>query len=118
MKVLVIGAGIGGLATAIALKRKGINVEVYEAAPAIKEAGSGIWMATNALNVLERLGIAQEIKAAGRDLGWIVARDTHDRILLSMNLDRVKKKFGHGTTAIHRGKLQEICIGTQASKRS
>lgn len=108
MKVLVIGAGIGGLATAIALKRKGINVEVYEAAPAIKEAGSGIWMATNALNVLERLGIAQEIKAAGRDLGWIVARDTHDRILLSMNLDRVKKKFGHGTTAIHRGKLQEI----------
>ena len=103
MKVLVIGAGIGGLTTAIALKRKRLEVEVYEAAPEIKEAGSGIWMATNALNVLERLGVAQEVKAAGRDLGEIVIRDTRDRILLSMKLDRVKKKFGNGTPAIHRG---------------
>ncbi|MFL5730261.1 MAG: FAD-dependent monooxygenase [Cytophagaceae bacterium] len=108
MKAIIIGAGIGGLTTAIALQKKGIEVEVYEAAPEIKEAGAGIWVATNAMTVMQRLGLDQEIKSAGKDLGRIAVCDTKDKIIQEIHLDKVKKKFIHGTTAIHRAKLQQI----------
>ena len=42
MKITIIGAGIGGLTTAIALKQKGFEVEIFEASEDFKKAGSGI----------------------------------------------------------------------------
>ena len=44
MKVIIIGGGIGGLSLAIALQRKNIPFEIYEATPVLQEAGAGIWM--------------------------------------------------------------------------
>ncbi len=44
MKAVVIGGGIGGLATAIALQQKGIETDVYEAAPELQPVGKGIWV--------------------------------------------------------------------------
>jgi thioredoxin reductase len=49
MKVLVIGGGIGGLAAAVALRRKGFVADVYEAAPELRPVGKGIWVPTNAI---------------------------------------------------------------------
>ncbi|MFM8485585.1 MAG: FAD-dependent oxidoreductase, partial [Bacteroidota bacterium] len=50
-KGIIIGGGIGGLTTAIALRKAGMDVLVCEQAPALREAGAGIWMAPNALQV-------------------------------------------------------------------
>src|SRR6187401_1475183 len=66
MKVIIIGGGIGGLTTAIALQQRGIEYEVYEAAPELREIGAGIWVPPNAMNVFERLGIAEKIRRAGK----------------------------------------------------
>ena len=55
MRILIIGGGIGGLTTAIALQQKGIETEVYEAAPELQAVGKGIWVPTNAVIVLQRL---------------------------------------------------------------
>jgi 2-polyprenyl-6-methoxyphenol hydroxylase-like FAD-dependent oxidoreductase len=65
MKCAVIGAGIGGLTAAIALRQKGIDVKVYEAAPEIKPLGAGIVMATNAMLIFQRLGISEKIQSTG-----------------------------------------------------
>src|SRR3954465_4637876 len=63
MRVLIAGAGIGGLAAAAALLRHGIGVEVYEQAKELKEVGAGVQLAPNGTRVLSALGIGPELKA-------------------------------------------------------
>ncbi|KAJ7472753.1 FAD/NAD(P)-binding domain-containing protein [Mycena latifolia] len=60
LKVLVVGAGIGGLAAAIALRRNGHLVEIFEASEIKTEVGAGIGVQVNALRVLERWGLRKE----------------------------------------------------------
>jgi salicylate hydroxylase len=55
--VAIIGAGIGGLAAALALRQIGCDVHVYEQAPELTEVGGGINMGPNAVRVLQRLGL-------------------------------------------------------------
>jgi salicylate hydroxylase len=62
---LIIGGGIAGLTAAIALRQRGLAVQVCEAAPHILPVGAGIWMAPNAMQVFDRLGLAQRIDALG-----------------------------------------------------
>src|SRR4051794_32944924 len=64
-RALVIGAGIAGLATAIALQRAGRDVLVLERAPQLREVGAGISLWPNAVRALRRLGIGDAVEAAG-----------------------------------------------------
>lgn len=61
-KVAVVGAGIGGLAAALALLKSGIDVEVYEQAPELKEVGAGIQISSNGTRVLYALGLEEALK--------------------------------------------------------
>lgn len=63
MRILVVGAGIGGLTTAIALSRLGIDAQIYEQAGALREVGAGIGLMANALSVLDVLGLGGNIRA-------------------------------------------------------
>ena len=63
MRVLVAGGGIGGMAAALALLRRGIDVEVYEQAKELKEVGAGVQLAANGTRVLYALGVGDELKA-------------------------------------------------------
>src|SRR5688500_590520 len=56
-RVAVVGAGIGGLAAALALARRGAVVEVFEQAEALTEVGAGIQISPNGVAVLEALGL-------------------------------------------------------------
>lgn len=61
--VTVIGAGIGGLAAALALAQRGFAVQVCEQAPAITEVGAGIQVSPNGMAVLRGLGVAEAVRA-------------------------------------------------------
>jgi salicylate hydroxylase len=63
VRVLIAGAGIGGLTAALALLRKGLDVEVYEQAPELREVGAGVQLSANGTRVLYALGIGEELKA-------------------------------------------------------
>lgn len=67
MKVLIAGGGIGGLAAAAALLQRGIDVEVYEQAPELKEVGAGIQISPNGNRVLDALGVFQRLKELSCD---------------------------------------------------
>ncbi len=62
---IVVGAGIGGLATAVALARAGVEVRVFERAPALTEVGAGLSLWPNALRALDSLGLGDAVRAAG-----------------------------------------------------
>lgn len=91
-KVLVVGAGIGGLSTAIALRRIGWSVTVCERAPVLQEIGAGISLWANALSALDHLGVGDAVRsvaqrceagefrrADGRKLLSVAYRDFEDR---------------------------------------
>jgi len=61
-RIAVIGAGIGGLATALALLRRGLDVEVYEQAPQLGEVGAGIQISSNGTRVLYALGLEEALR--------------------------------------------------------
>jgi salicylate hydroxylase len=63
MRVLIAGGGIGGLSAALALIRKGCEVEVYEQACELKEVGAGLQLSPNGTRVLYALGVGEELRA-------------------------------------------------------
>ncbi|MBL7817399.1 MAG: FAD-dependent monooxygenase [Saprospiraceae bacterium] len=111
MKIAIIGGGIGGLTTAIALQQKGFtDITVYEAAPEIKAVGAGLWIAANAIIVFDRLGIADQVKAAGNILQSAGLGNHKGEILSKIDFTKIIQRYGNGTVAIHRGKLQQILM--------
>jgi 2-polyprenyl-6-methoxyphenol hydroxylase-like FAD-dependent oxidoreductase len=105
---IIIGAGIGGLTTAIALAQKGINVKIYERANEIKEVGAGIWVAPNGMKVFEKLGIVNDILKAGKTLKKISVVDLNYKPISVINEENFINKHKYGTVAIHRAVLQKI----------
>src|SRR5262245_24888811 len=63
-RVLIAGAGIGGLTAAACLIKAGHDVQIFEQAPALTEVGAGIQISANAMHVLNDLGLAEAISAA------------------------------------------------------
>jgi 6-hydroxynicotinate 3-monooxygenase len=64
LSIAVIGAGMGGLAAAAALRRAGLDVTVYEQAPLFSRLGAGIQIGCNAMKVLRRFGLEPALRAA------------------------------------------------------
>ncbi len=65
MRILVVGAGIGGLAAALALRQQGFDVQVYEQASVLREVGAGLAISPNDVKVLHWLGLAVSLRSAG-----------------------------------------------------
>lgn len=68
MKIGIIGGGITGLTTALALQKLGISSVVYEQAVDLNEVGARIWLQPNAVKILDWLGIKDVIKKQGNEL--------------------------------------------------
>lgn len=64
-KIIIAGAGIAGLTAAIGLHRVGIQVEVYERATALTQAGTALSIWPNALAALNRIGLAEAVASIG-----------------------------------------------------
>jgi len=84
---LVVGGGIGGLATALALRHHGAQVTVLEQADALREVGAGLQISPNGLCVLRALGLEDAARAAGLALQSVSLRDENDgREVLALDL--------------------------------
>jgi 2-polyprenyl-6-methoxyphenol hydroxylase-like FAD-dependent oxidoreductase len=115
MKTLVIGGGIAGLSTAIALEQAGIPCEVFESAPEFREVGAGIWMAPNAMQVFQHLGIADLVARGGFPLRAGELATDKGEVISTMSMEEIARELAgggewHSTVAIHRGRLQRILL--------
>jgi salicylate hydroxylase len=108
MRVLVIGGGIGGMATSIALEQAGFDPLVLERAPELTEIGSGIGMQANAMRVLERLGAAGVVRGSGVrvDVGeW--RRLDDGRTIFTQDYAGMATRYGDVYICMHRADLLE-----------
>lgn len=108
MKIAIIGGGIGGLTTALALKQNGQEVTVYESATEIKPVGAGIIMANNAMQVFDKLGVRKKIESAGHKISNIKITDAQLNTITASDLTKFENKYGVYNVAIHRAELQNI----------
>lgn len=108
--ITIIGGGIAGLATAIALKNIGINAMVFEAAPEIKEVGAGLGLGANAIKAFQILGIGEEVINAGRFLPSFTLYNKKGRAITTTDSVSVSKKYGLDNFTIHRAQLHQLLL--------
>ncbi|MDH6132255.1 2-polyprenyl-6-methoxyphenol hydroxylase-like FAD-dependent oxidoreductase [Kitasatospora sp. MAA4] len=97
----IVGGGIGGLASAIALRKAGWQVTVYERAPEFTEVGAGISLFPNAITALDALGVGTAVQAAGVGEAPGEVRNAAGRVLFT----RWAKPLAGGFTVLHRADL-------------
>src|SRR5215207_11238231 len=96
-RVTIIGGGIAGLAAALALHRRGIEVAIYEQAGALSEIGAGVQMTPNAMKALRALGIEEAAMAvAFEPEGQMLRSWKSGRVIYRAPVRRVfRENFGH-----------------------
>ena len=106
--VIVAGAGIAGLTTAIALARAGLRATVIEQAARLEEAGAGIQLSPNATNVLIQLGLGERLRPLVMTPQAIrVMAGGSGREIVRIPLGQeVERRYGAPYWTIHRGDLQ------------
>lgn len=110
-KAVIVGAGIGGLAAAVALRRIGVEVEVWEQAGELKAAGTGLSVLANAVAAMRALGVDLRL---GEERGAYVKRaemvNPQGRALITMSGDDLDRRLGARSVCIHRGDLQAALL--------
>jgi 2-polyprenyl-6-methoxyphenol hydroxylase-like FAD-dependent oxidoreductase len=109
-KVIIIGGGIAGLTTALALQKRNIDFIVYESVPQIKAVGAGISLAANAIRCLEKVGVAEEIKAKGQIISSMIIEDSRGKKISVLDANKISQKYGLQNVAIHRADLHEVLL--------
>lgn len=110
--VHIAGAGLGGLAAALALSSVGASVRVFEQAPALGEVGAGIQLSPNAMHVARALGIDGQIIAAGFEPGAALIRDfsSGKRYVKAPLARACRERYGAPFIQIHRADLHGILL--------
>src|SRR6266536_2186106 len=82
-RAAIVGGGIGGVAAAAFLRRAGLPTVVYEQAPALSEVGAGLVLAPNAVRILRRLGVMDQLagRAVPLEVGWEFRRWAAGQVL-------------------------------------
>ena len=105
MRALIIGGGIGGLTAASALRRRGIDAQVFESSPELRDVGAGISLWPNAVKALRKLGLREPLKSisvAGVDSAL---RRWDGTFLARISARELERRFGGGMVILHRAEL-------------
>ena len=103
-RVIIIGGGIGGAATALALSRAGLEPIVYERTKELREVGAGIALWANATHILNKLGLLEEAMRVGYLTTNYQFNSQHGKELVNIAIDG----FELPVIGIHRAKLHQL----------
>jgi len=112
LKVLVVGGGIGGITCMLALRKRGVDAQLFEQAAAFGQVGAGLQISSNAARILLTLGLGDALKKVAtypeaRDYrGW----DTGERLYYTPLGQKAEAHFGSPYYAAHRAELLDVLL--------
>src|ERR1700690_2553805 len=112
MKVLVVGGGIGGITCILALRKRGVDAQLFEQAAAFGQVGAGIQVSWNAARILLKLDLGAGLKKVAtypeaRDYrGW----ETGERLYYTPLGQKAEAHFGSPYYAAHRAELLDVLL--------
>ncbi len=111
-RVIIAGAGLGGLSTALALAQLGVHVVVCEQAESFSEVGAGLQISPNAMKVLYELGLQEELRQFAFVPQHAAMRNykTGDYYLKSLLSEAAESQYGAPYWHLHRADLHKILV--------
>jgi 2-polyprenyl-6-methoxyphenol hydroxylase-like FAD-dependent oxidoreductase len=95
VRVIVIGSGIAGLSTAVALRKVGIGATVYERAPELREVGAGISLWANALRALDYIGAGGSVRGVSLKMTRSESRARNGyKVQMGLDSAEIERRFG------------------------
>jgi len=111
-RIAIIGGGIGGLAAALALERRGAEVVVCEQSPVHSEIGAGLNLTPNAVKAFRALGLEDQIEAVGSGSEFMAIRSWRSgRFISRTRRGDFPKVFGAPNLTVHRADLLDVLRG-------
>ena len=110
LKAIVVGAGMGGLAAAIALRQAGYTVEIYDRVGELRPAGAGISLWSNGVKVMNRLGLGKEIAEIGGPMKRMTYFNKSGKTLTDFSLDPLVEAVGQHPYPVARTDLQQMLL--------
>jgi salicylate hydroxylase len=108
-RIAIVGAGLGGLAAAIALRRQGFEVDIYEQAPELAEFGAGINISPNSVKFFHAVGLADRLHAVASEPIGLTWRDWgSDTIHNCLPFVDFEKRYGARYYVVHRSDLHRL----------
>jgi salicylate hydroxylase len=115
-RIAIIGGGIGGLAAALALERRGAQTIVCEQAASLSEIGAGLNLTPNAIKALRTLGVEEAVNAIASGSDFLNIRSWNSgRFISRTRRGDFKEKFGAPNLSVHRADLLGVLAGALKS---
>lgn len=108
--VLIAGAGVGGLTTAVALQRRGIPWTIIEAAPRPTAINTSILLQNNTVRVLSELNIGRQVADKGQRVAHTSIMSVTGKVLTEVSAEDVEGTVGAPALGIHRADLHEVLV--------
>ncbi len=110
LRVVIVGAGLGGLGAAISLRQRGFEVEVHERAPNLGEVGAGLQLGPNAVKVLDAMGLAEPLRKNTFEPGNRLTLNWNDASLRNRAATRGADVHNYGAPYLtaHRADLHRV----------
>jgi FAD-dependent urate hydroxylase len=110
LKVVIVGAGIGGLTTGIACAQAGYEVEIYDKVKELRPAGAGISLWSNGVKVLNRLGLGAQIAQIGGQMDRMQYHGVTGELLNDIDLYPLIEAVGQRPYPVARADLQQMLV--------
>ena len=110
MKIIIVGAGIGGLTAHLVCRRAGFEVEQYEREARLGPAGAGIVLWSNGVKILLTLGLGEPLERIGHRLEHVVTKTKDGVILTETPVGDFERRLGAPVYPVSRTDLQALLV--------
>lgn len=110
MKIIIGGAGIGGLTAGIALQQAGHDIVIYEREAELRAVGAGLTLWANAIHALDKIGVGDAIQAYGAMSGDGGIHSMTGQGIMVTDTQSIEQQVGTPNIVIHRADLQSILL--------